>query len=391
MHDQLTNQFLKTKGFSNKLKIVIEFILQEEQQAQPGFTWENFPWQVQFLPLYVHFFLNIGKASAINPGIDGMSGMVGAQKNDINKNIPKKYKTKSIIIEIQKDNFDTVSQKIKKQKIGFPLYAKPNQGERAADVKFVQNKTELEQYYERSTGDFLVEEPITLQKEFCVSVEKQLAGNFEVTSLVERRSPIVIGDGKTTIRDLIKKLPLAETQYNKLIASHSPIYLAQILPENQSEPVVKAASISLGTQIIDLSSEIFPQIEAAINEVLKSISGFNIGRFDLKADSITDIATGNFKVIELNGAAGVPMHVYTDRPIAEKYDILEKYFNSVQKAAEREIKAGTKPCGFWNTFRYFTQATKHQVRSDIVKKLERQYLKRIAKKFIQLEFKRYFS
>ena len=360
-------------------------VLEEEQKRNPDFTWENFPWQIQFLPVYVRFLFDMGKANAVNPGTGVISDMIGASKSRINTYIPKQYRPKSVLVEAENISKEGLIKMVTSRQMQFPLYCKPDRGERAAEVRCVHREEELTNYLDRNVGDFIVEEMIPFTREFCIGLRRKPGQEFRIFSFAERKTPVVVGDGKRTTLELIKALSLTSDQREKLISSHSQRYLDAVLPKDKSEQVVKAASISLGTQLVDLNARVSRKLEKTCGSLLDDFSGFNVGRFDLKADSIADIENGNFKVIELNGLGGAPMHVYTDLSLQQKYQILEDHFSAALEIADIEISNGVKPLGLLRILQYFLTSVRKQRRSPGLKKLECHYLHRVIKKALWLE------
>ena len=58
---------------------------------------------------------------------------------------------------------------------------------------------------------------------------------------------------------------------------------------------------SRGTVFEDWTHHISPELEQIVDQLAQQVDGFYIGRFDIKADSLSDLTKGNFKILELNG------------------------------------------------------------------------------------------
>ena len=72
-------------------------------------------------------------------------------------------------------------------------------------------------------------------------------------------------------------------------------------------PDEKLKSVELGNHVLgstfrDANHLINNQLTRVFDEVAKNIDGFYFGRFDLRAQSVEDLKSGRFKVIEVNGA-----------------------------------------------------------------------------------------
>ena len=66
-----------------------------------------------------------------------------------------------------------------------------------------------------------------------------------------------------------------------------------------------------GTKFLDSTYEADQGLNEAIDELAKQIPDFHYGRFDLRCQSMDDLKQlRNFKILELNGAASEPAHIY---------------------------------------------------------------------------------
>lgn len=66
-----------------------------------------------------------------------------------------------------------------------------------------------------------------------------------------------------------------------------------------------------GAKFIDGSHWITPKLEETINKMCLQIPGFYFGRLDVMYNTIEELESGeHFSVVELNGAASEPTHIY---------------------------------------------------------------------------------
>lgn len=353
---------------------------------QKNLTWEQLPWQIQFLPSIIKYIPVVGIANVINPDIGGLSGMVGASKAHLNTKVNQDFRPKDFVFAAG-TTVEQMQQIITEQKISFPLFIKPVQGERAAGVQFVPNETAFLALEIDLNRSYLVEEAIMSQGEFCVNVVRGLrTKKFGVLALTERVIPKVIGDGVSTIKQLIALLELTELQKQKIIEALETEFLAKVLEQNISQTVVRTASISYGTEYVklNLTPEQKKLLEHQINQMLLPADGFNIGRFDLKADNLDALLKGDCLVVELNGIGGMPTHVYeTHLSIEQKQMILDEYFDLLQNFSLQQIERGLKPLGFWTAFWQILDSARTQDRPASLKRLEKQYLWAVARNVVR--------
>lgn len=351
---------------------------------QENLTWEQLPWQIQFLPSVIKYIPLVGVANVINPDIDGISGMVGASKAHLNTKVNPHYRPKDLVFTA-KSFPETLLPVLKQKKLSFPLFIKPVQGERAAGVQFLPSEADLLALELETEREYLLEDAVMTQSEFCISVVRDITTQkFHIFSLTERVIPTVTGDGQHSIAELIQTLPLTEAQKQKVLGALEADFLTTVLPKGLDQVVVRTASISYGTEYVrydhTLSKAKLQAITEQINTVLTAASGFNVGRFDIKADALDDLVSGNFKVVELNGIGGMPTHVYERHlSLIQKQTILDEYFTLLNDLAQQLIQTGKQPMGFWTAIRHLRRCTQAQPRSDELKKLERKYFWRTMK------------
>lgn len=354
---------------------------------QKKMTWEQLPWQIQFLPSVIKYLPVVGSINTINPDIGGLSGMVGASKVHLNTKVYPDFRPKDIVFEVG-TTVSEMQELVTERKIFFPVFIKPIRGERAAGVQFLPNKSALSKVVLDSNRSYLIEEAIMTTSEFCINVVRDLATQmFLVFSITERVIPTVIGDGETTIKALVLLLDMPVLQKQKIVSALEIEFLDTVLARNISQTVVRTASISYGTNYVNQRLTLAQKklLEQQMNKVLSHATGFNIGRFDIKANNLDELLAGEFKVIELNGIGGMPTHVYeTHLSLNQKQAILNEYFDLLQNFSRQQMALGLRPIGFWAALRQIVGAACKQDRPQDLKCLERQYLWAVVKNMVKV-------
>ena len=82
-----------------------------------------------------------------------------------------------------------------------------------------------------------------------------------------------------------------------------------------------------------------------IDEISQRISGFFIGRYDIRYTSDADLLRGeNFKIIELNGAASEATNIYDERnSLLSAYRTLYQQWDLVYRIGRANRDRGNKP------------------------------------------------
>ncbi|WP_281310680.1 D-alanine--D-alanine ligase [Flavobacterium flavigenum] len=278
-------------------------------------NWEYWPFQVLYIPIYFLWAYYAIKARSIfffnasNPKIKN-GGFLMESKKQIYDLLPKEYYPKTILIKENSEIKDIVNKAIE-YGIYFPLIAKPDIGLRGSGVKKIQNVSELNSYAEKANFDFLLQDMITFKKEvgvFYVRHPHEQQGR--ITGIVAKEFLIVIGDGISTIEDLIHKTPRFELQFKALKEEYGDL-LHRVVPKGESVNLVPFGNHARGAKFIDGSHLITPKLTETINKICSQIPEFYFGRFDIMYNSFEELERGeNFQIVELNGAASEPTHIY---------------------------------------------------------------------------------
>jgi hypothetical protein len=131
-----------------------------------------------------------------------------------------------------------------------------------------------------------------------------------ITGVVAKEFLIIEGDGSATIEDLLKLNPRYELQLKALQKEYGN-QLKTILAKGEKQNLVPYGNHARGAKFIDYSHLISPQLTKVIDDMCLQIEEFYFGRMDLMYNSWEELEQGkNFSIVELNGAASEPTHIY---------------------------------------------------------------------------------
>ena len=277
-------------------------------------NWEYWPWYVVYFPVFLYWvWLSVKARSpfffvAANPMMKN-GGFVGTSKSEILSHLPPHLVPRTIVC-----NVDTPPEKIKykmlSQDISFPIIAKPDCGERGKGVARLSNHQQLSDYQQSTSAAWLVQEyidwPVEAGVFYCRRPDDEKG---MVTSLVIKEMLHVTGDGFSTLKQLIFANARAKLQWHRLKEEYSA-QIDMILPENQKLELVSIGNHCRGTKFINGNHLISPLLTASFDEISQQVDGFYYGRYDVKAKSFDALAKGEVKIMELNGAASEPAHIY---------------------------------------------------------------------------------
>lgn len=326
-------------------------------------------WMVYFPSSFYYVYLSFKARSffffsASNPSIEN-GGMLYESKWKIFNLIPSQFYPTTIYIgEFEK--FTSILKKLSDKNISFPFIAKPDIGGRGFGVKKIHSMNDLEAYRKSVSVSFLIQEFVTYPVELSVFYYRK-PGNKkgEITSVTKKELLTVIGDGKSSLDELIKKNDRAFLQYEKL-KFDSNLNLSYIPAKGESKLLVPYGNHVLGAMFLNHNEIIDETLTKTFDAICEKINGFYFGRFDLKCKSIEDLKKGvNFSILELNGAGAEPAHIYDPNfSYFKAQRELKKYFKHMYQASIENHKKGV-PYMKYKEFK-------------VIRKLEKEHNNKIA-------------
>ncbi len=224
--------------------------------------------------------------------------------------IPEQYYPKTELVK-EKQPFETVLSLLEQSQIRFPFIAKPDIGLRGSAVKKIDSVTDLEAYHHKANFDYLMQDLIPYENEvgiFYVRFPNQEHG--KITGIVAKEFLIVDGDGHSTITQLLNDNPRYALQLGPLQKEYGA-QLNEILPVGEKRNLVPYGNHARGAKFIDASALISDKLTGVIDAMCLQVPEFYFGRLDLMYHDWQELEEGkNFSVVELNGAASEPTHIY---------------------------------------------------------------------------------
>lgn len=329
-------------------------------------SWEYWPFGIIHFPAIIYWlWLSLRSRSLVffsasNPGIP-MGGMFGESKYDVLEKIPGQYVPKTILISIPVSASE-VQVKISAAGLDLPLIFKPDLGERGFMVKKITNEQEIEDYLHKIKINFLIQDWIQLPLEYGIFYTKfpgQKKG--KVTSVVTKEMLSIVGNGKSTLRELIFGADRAKLQWKKLKCTYHD-QLESIIPFGEKIELVSIGNHALGTKFINANHLINDRLSNTFDAISSHIAGFYFGRFDLRCASLEDLYEGKIKIMELNGCGAEPAHIYDpDFSLREALVLQVIHWNNIFKIARANKKQGVNYVSHkeaWAFYRKFKAAIK---------------------------------
>jgi membrane protein DedA with SNARE-associated domain len=247
-----------------------------------------------------------------NPGIpDG--GFVGESKSAILAQLPDQWVMPWTVIApgALDVRLDALRQAITARRWNFPLVFKPDVGQRGAAVRWVSDEETARNYLDTVTGAVVVQLPHDGPFEAGVFyVRRPSERHGRIFSITDKRFPMVIGDGTSTVAELVESHDRYRLQ--------SRVFRARLLDRWHQVPAAgervalgRAGNHCQGTEFLDGQWLATPALERRVDSIAKQFPGFFFGRFDVRYRSREGFMTGqDFAIVELNGVTSEATHIY---------------------------------------------------------------------------------
>lgn len=319
-------------------------------------NWEYWPIQLSNFPvllIWLWFAFRARKLfffSAVNPVIE-TGGVLGESKINILNRIPPQYLPKTVFFKIG-DSISQTMEQIKIAGIHYPMLCKPNIGERGFLVKKVRDEAELLNYFSQAKVDFLIQEFVDFSVE--MSVLHHLAPGAvsgQTTSVCLKEFLTVTGDGQATVLQLMGQSDRAILQIQRLEKTAPEIL--KVIPEKGKKLLLEPiGNHCRGTKFLNGNFLIDKEMTAVFDRIMSQMEGIHYGRFDLKTPGEEDLKKGNLKILEFNGVAGEPAHIYDpEMPVWKKYVEIYRHWEIIFKLYKIQKSKGVRAMNFGEAWR----------------------------------------
>lgn len=282
--------------------------------------------------------------TTVNPVIE-TGGVFGESKINILQRLPPEVIPTTLFITSE-TSIATTLQRIREAGLSFPLIAKPNVGERGTLVKKLASPADLADYMARNMVDFIIQEFVTYEEEVSV-LHYRLPGASKggILSLCLKEYLHVTGNGVSTIRSLMENYPRARLQLERLERQNGLDFMERIPASGEVVLLEPIGNHNRGTTFLNgnaLIDDRLVQVFDAISFTLEHQVYY--GRYDIKCSSLEAVKNGvDFKILELNGVAGEPAHIYDPSyPIWKKYEDIYRCWKVIFSISQEQARRGVK-------------------------------------------------
>jgi hypothetical protein len=188
----------------------------------------------------------------------------------------------------------------------YPLILKSNVGSVGKGIVKVNGAEDIEKHAPNLLGDFIVQAFTPFPFECGVFYVRQ-KGVPRITGINKKHFPTVTGNGQDTLLELAKQHYRYTQHWDAFLQD---IDTSEILGDGVRKRLSFIGSHTLGCKFTDDRHLLTDELEAAIFKLFESQPGFNFGRVDIKSADQASLQRGEFVVIEVNGVASLPTHMF---------------------------------------------------------------------------------
>ncbi len=293
-----------------------------------------------------------------NPTIH-LGGFVGSSKGatlDLALESSKPYVMDWIVHECPnrdqvdcEQEFALLLQQMQSANLEFPIVGKPDIGCRGIGVKLLKDEAQLKEYLVTyPEGSKLMLQTLAPWEPeagiFYVRLGEQEKG--KIISLGMKYSPYVLGDGESTLSELMDAHPRVQSLKHLYTERHQDM-LTKIIAKDEPFRLIFSAAHSKGAMFCDANDYITEAMEDTIDHIMKGFPNMNYGRLDVKFSSIERLQEGkDIAIVEINGASSEALHIWDkDASLMDAMKALIFQYRAMFKIGNYYRSEGFKPPG----------------------------------------------
>jgi membrane protein DedA with SNARE-associated domain/pimeloyl-ACP methyl ester carboxylesterase len=273
--------------------------------------WAFYPPVIIWIIILAIRYKSIRILALSNPAMP-LGGVVNESKIEILQALEMSNRIGKFVPILESDDLETKKRKIQTLRSTLrnplPLVLKPDKGERGTDVRIIKSEDEL--------TDTIKTIPDSILQQYIDGVEFGLfyirlpnETNGRIFSITDKQYTSVIGDGESTLEELILNDPRTVFMAPTFLERYKQ-RLLEVLPKDKKFKLVEIGTHCRGSLFLDACHLITDELTAEIDRISKTYPGFYFGRYDIKTPSIEAFQKGEFTILELNGLTSEATHIY---------------------------------------------------------------------------------
>ncbi len=277
--------------------------------------WEYWNSRFVYAPVFPYWLWLSLKArsfyflTAANPRIKN-GGYIMESKMDVYSLLPSHFYPRTLFFK-PGGSFTELLDAVRAAGITYPLFAKPDIGERGMGVKKIDDEAQLREYALHIPVPFLVQEFIPYEKEAGIFYCKPPGTQKGFISGIVNKEPVTVtGDGISTLAMLVRSNDRYYLQWKQITAMY-PHLLDQVIEKGRYIVLVPYGNHCRGSKFTDETFRVNSRLTDAIDQICSRIPEFYYGRLDIRFRDWESLERAeNFSIIEVNGSGSEPTHIY---------------------------------------------------------------------------------
>jgi hypothetical protein len=327
-------------------------------------NWELWPFMMIYAPLGFLWLYYAIKARAfwffsnVNPTIE-FSGFEGETKKEMYQQLPLNLYPKTLHIESGTE-FTEVRAQLVQAGFTYPFIVKPEIGMQGILFRKIEKEKELFNYHRNIPIDYVIQDLVETPMEFSVfHVRYPGEKKGVVTGFILKEYLTVVGDGSSTLLQLIQRHPKASYREEEMRQRHAA-RLHDTIPVEEKYYLSITGNHNRGAKFINLHKQIDQRLSDVFDDISNKAENFHFGRYDLKCTSIEDLKEGkNICILEFNGAGSEPNHIYDcGMTYAEALREIARHWKYLYEIGRINYKRGIAYWSFMKGYRYLRKANK---------------------------------
>ncbi|MGE4480653.1 D-alanine--D-alanine ligase [Acidocella sp.] len=335
--------------------------LSQANRKSPVSFFEFWPDWLFYTPVVMFWVLNAIRyrsmtlPSLANPRINA-GGICGESKNAIldlagpaARAWVADYASFTVCGHADGDDLHRALKVMEEAGLGFPVVAKPDMSCNGVGVRVMRDQAQLDSYlraFPRGT-EMQLQNLVPYEGEaglFYIRHPDEPTGR--ITSVTLKFPPIVVGDGRHTVKELIG----ADERLNAISHLLLPKLgdRAALIPAPAERvALVFVGNHCRGSTFKDGLSIVTPALTARIDEIMHDMPEVYFSRIDLRYESLEALREGRgFKIIEFNGSGSEATHIW-DPEMTLRRAYADQFFHYGEsfRIGAKMRETGLKPVG----------------------------------------------
>jgi len=326
-------------------------------------SFEFWPGWVFYTPVVIYWIVlglrygDFSLPSAANPRIT-TGGLCGESKSSILDQAGPdacEWIAQYVKLKTGRDDLRRAQALLQRAGLATPLVVKPDIGCNGTGVRLAETEQALAEVlasFPRGV-DLLLQELVSYDGEagiFFIRPPREKEGF--ISSLTHKRAPILFGDGRSTVRDLVMNDPRTG-RIPQIYLPRLENRLAEILPLGTPLRLVFAGNHCKGSIFTNGDIDITAALTATVNRIIDAVPDFHFGRIDVRYESVSALRRGTgFRIIEINGVGSEATHIWDPATrLKQAYRTQFHHYRMAFAIGAAQRAAGARTCGVMTMLR----------------------------------------